>query len=101
MMTHQTWGRGPYVTLISITGVMLVVALLYVLGDAQDERALEAAGISRAAELVATLPTDAENVKVTLTAHQCNPNLRIVTRAQQRATQDKLIRAGASRVICP
>ncbi len=75
--------------------------LLYVLGDAQDEATLEAAGIRRAAVLVAMLPTDAENVFVTLTARQANPHIRVVARAEQPSAQGKLTAAGASRVICP
>lgn len=75
--------------------------LLYVLGDAQDEAVLAAAGIGRAAVLVAMLPTDAENVFVTLTARQANEHIRIVARAEQPSTQGKLTAAGASRVICP
>jgi voltage-gated potassium channel len=75
--------------------------LLYVLGDAQDEGTLQAAGIRRAKVLVAMLPTDAENVFVTLTARQANDRVRIVARAERPATQDKLLAAGASRVVCP
>ncbi len=75
--------------------------LLYVLGDAQDEGTLQAAGVTRAKVLVAMLPTDAENVFVTLTARQANGRVRIVARAEQPTTQDKLAAAGASRVVCP
>ena len=75
--------------------------LLYLLGDAQEEDTLRAAGIERAAALVATLPDDATNVFVTLIARGLNESLQIVARAQEAATQDKLIRAGATRVVCP
>jgi voltage-gated potassium channel len=50
---------------------------------------------------MAMLPTDAENVFVTLTAHQANPSLYIVARAQQESSVDKLRVAGAKRVVCP
>ncbi|MHC4294489.1 MAG: potassium channel family protein [Planctomycetota bacterium] len=75
--------------------------LLYVLGDAQSESTLEAAGIDRASQLIAALSTDAENVFVTLTARQLNPTIPIIVRALGSATQDKLIKAGATRVVCP
>ncbi len=73
----------------------------YLLGDAREEATLEAAGIERAAALVAALPDDAGNVFLTLTARGLNPRLRIIARAQEATTQDKLIKAGASRVVCP
>lgn len=75
--------------------------LLYVLGDAQEEETLRAAGIERAAVLVATLPEDADNVFLTLTARGMNHRLRIIARAQDPATQNKLTKAGATRVISP
>ncbi len=75
--------------------------LLYVLGNAQEEAALQAAGIEKAAVLVTALSSDAENVFLTLTARQANPKLRIIARAQQAASQQKLLMAGATRVVCP
>lgn len=75
--------------------------LLYVLGDAQEEAVLDAAGVREAKTLVATLQSDPQNVFVTLSAHQANPNIRIIARAQQASTQSKLRIAGATRVICP
>jgi voltage-gated potassium channel len=75
--------------------------MLYLLGDAQDEAALIAAGVQRAQVLIATLPDDAASVFVTLTARSLSPHIRVIARAQQATTQDKLAKAGASRVICP
>jgi voltage-gated potassium channel len=83
------------------TSAAEAAGLLYVLGDAQEEAVLAAAGVARAATLVAMMPTDAENVFVTLTARQANRQMRIIARAQQTSTQDKLTAAGASRVVCP
>lgn len=75
--------------------------MLYVLGDAQEEATLLAAGVRRAWALIGTLADDAANVFLTLSARGLSPGLRIIARAQQAATQDKLTKAGASRVICP
>ncbi len=75
--------------------------LLYVEGDAQEEDVLEQAGVARAESLVAALTTDAENVFVTLSARAANAGMRIITRAQQSASESKLRKAGASRVVCP
>ncbi len=75
--------------------------LLYILGSAENEEVLKAAGIERAETLVASLPSDAENVFVILAARQINPNVRLIARARDLQARERLIRAGASRVICP
>jgi len=74
---------------------------LYVLGDAAEEATLTEAGLQRARALVAVLPHDADNVFVTLTARGLRKDLLIIARAEQAATESKLLRAGASRVISP
>lgn len=73
----------------------------YVLGDATEEETLISAGIKRARALILALPSDADNVYVTLTAYTLCPGLKIISRAEQLSTQSKLTRAGASRVVCP
>jgi voltage-gated potassium channel len=75
--------------------------LLCVLGDAQEEGTLQAAGVERAESLVATLGEDAGNAFVTLSARGLNPQLRIMARAQQPSSEGKLRKAGATTVICP
>jgi voltage-gated potassium channel len=74
---------------------------LFVSGDAAEEKTLRAAGIDRAASLVTALDTDAANVFVTLTARGINPKLNIVARASASSAEEKLLRAGADRVITP
>lgn len=74
---------------------------LYILGDASDDKTLARAGIHHAKGLVAALGNDAENVYTTLTARELNSNLMIVSRAESQATENKLIMAGANRVVCP
>ncbi len=73
----------------------------YVIGDATNDEVLQAAGLMRARSLVAVLPHDANNVYITLTAYTLRPDLHIIARAEQPATEAKLLRAGAARVICP
>lgn len=70
-------------------------------GDATDEEVLLQAGLLRARALVIALPSDADNVFVSLTARAINPDLMIIARAEQPSTETKLIRAGATRVVCP
>jgi len=45
--------------------------------------------------------SDAANVFITLTARALNPDLRIVARASEGASIDKLLRAGADEVVSP
>jgi len=75
--------------------------LLYILGDATDESTLTAAGVERAETLISCLASDADNVFVALTAHGLRGDLKIIARAQDEKAQDKLLRAGATRVVCP
>jgi voltage-gated potassium channel len=74
---------------------------LYVVGDASDDHVLAQAGISRAKALAAVLPTDADNVFVTLTARLLSGKLDIIARATEESAQLKLERAGANRVVSP
>ncbi len=74
---------------------------LYVLGDASEEKVLQEAGLARAKALVTALPSDAENVFITLTARELAPKVQIVARAEQPSTQKKLRQAGADHVVLP
>ena len=60
-----------------------------------------AAGVERAAGLVAALGSDAANIFVTLSARVLNPDIFIVARASSDETINKLERAGANKVISP
>ena len=73
----------------------------YVLGDSTEEATLLHAGLMRARALVIALPSDADTVYITLTAHTLRPELMIVARAEHPSAEAKLIRAGATRVVSP
>ncbi len=75
--------------------------LLLIVGDATDEKVLLDAGLDRARALVCAIPSDAENVFITLTARQLAPNLEIIARAEHPSTQKKLKQAGANHVVLP
>lgn len=70
-------------------------------GDATQDEVLKDAGIERAKGLISVLPTDAENLFVVLSARGLNPGLLIVARAGEEGSEQKLLRAGADRVISP
>ena len=74
---------------------------LVVVGDATQDDILMAAGIDRAATLISALDHDADNLFVTVSARSLRPDLQIVSRALDRSTEEKLRRAGASRVVNP
>jgi voltage-gated potassium channel len=74
---------------------------LYIIGNATEEKVLIDAGLSRARALVSVVPTDAENVFITLTARELVPNVQIVARAEHPSTQKKLHQAGANHVVLP
>jgi len=74
---------------------------LIVVGDATRDDILKEASIERAKGLVSVLPTDAENLYVVLSAKGLNPALFVVARAGEEGSEQKLLRAGADRVISP
>jgi voltage-gated potassium channel len=74
---------------------------LFVEGDATDEDILRQVNIEQAHTLVSTLPEEAQNVYLTLTARQMNARLKIIARADFEEGEKKLIRAGADHVVIP
>jgi voltage-gated potassium channel len=74
---------------------------LVVEGDATEDATLARAGIDRAAGLITTLGSDADNVFVTLSARALHATLPIVARANEASAVPKLIRAGATQVVSP
>lgn len=74
---------------------------LFVEGDATEDAVLEEAGIGKALALVSTLPDDADNMFVVLSARQMNPRLRIISRANNESDERKIRRAGADHTVVP
>lgn len=74
---------------------------LVIRGDATDDDILHLAGVENAAYLAAVLPDDSINVFVTLSASAINPQLKIIARGEYLSTEQKLLRAGAWRVVMP
>lgn len=70
-------------------------------GDATMDEVLLQAGVARARALATVLPDDALNVFITLSARNLNPNLRIIARAEDPASDAKMIQAGADKVVLP
>ncbi len=74
---------------------------LIIQGDATSDDLLKRVGIERAKCLISVLPTDAENLYVVLSARGLKPELLIVARAGEEGSEQKLLRAGADRVVSP
>jgi voltage-gated potassium channel len=74
---------------------------LSIVGSATEDEILMAAGIQNARGLISTIPNESDSVYIALTARQLNPKLYIVARADSKAMEKKLVRAGADRVVIP
>jgi voltage-gated potassium channel len=75
--------------------------ILILEGDATKDDILKKAGIEKAKCLISVLPTDAENLFVVLSARVLKPDLFVVARASEEGSEQKLLRAGADRVVSP
>jgi voltage-gated potassium channel len=74
---------------------------LYLNMDATSDEALQAAGLDKARGLVTAVSSDADNVFIALSAKGMRPDIFILARASDVKNEAKLLRAGASRVVCP
>lgn len=75
--------------------------LLCIEGDGTDDEILRQAGVEKARALITTLPADAQNVFIVLSARSLNPQLKIISRASEASSVAKLRKAGANNVIMP
>lgn len=69
--------------------------------DATSEETLIKAGIQSAKGIVTAVRSDANNVFITLTAKGLRPDIFVLARSSDPKNEEKLRRAGASRVVCP
>lgn len=74
---------------------------LYFVGDSTNDDLLIQAGVERAKALITTLPADADNLFIVLSARSLNPQLQIISRASDSNSISKLKKAGADNVIMP
>jgi voltage-gated potassium channel len=77
------------------------LGVLYLHGSASDDALLREAGIERARAVIACVDSDSENVFITLSARELAPEIEIIARASEEASERKLLRAGANDVISP
>jgi voltage-gated potassium channel len=74
---------------------------LLIEGDATQDVLLERAGISHARALLAASDSDAGNTYITLTAKALRPEMPVIARVGHPASEPRVARAGAQRVISP
>jgi len=74
---------------------------IYLEADGADNDALLAAGIMKAAGVFAATDDDNQNLVISLTARQLNPQITVVARCQDLRNSEKMKAAGANRVISP
>lgn len=74
---------------------------LVITGDSTQDEILIKAGVLRASALITTLPADADNLFIVLTARNLNKHLTIISRASEDNSDKKLKIAGADNVIMP
>ncbi|MBL3654636.1 potassium channel protein [Fulvivirga sp. 2943] len=73
----------------------------FVSGNATLDEILLEAGLERASTVITALPSDADNVFITLTAKEINPRINVIAKASETNSEKKLYRAGASHVVMP
>jgi len=74
---------------------------LFIHGDATDSDALVAAGIKEASGIFAVTGDDNQNLVISLTAKQLNPQVRVVARCRDLKNVEKMRKAGADAVVSP
>ncbi len=76
--------------------------ILIIHGDASSNDTLRYAGIKRGAvAVICTTEDDVKNVYITLSSRRLNPKIMIISRANHKHNEKKLLQAGADHVIHP
>ena len=75
--------------------------LLYVKGDATEDENLLAAGIETARGIAICLPSDKDNLYITMASRMLNSKVRIISTLVNVKLTPKLTKAGANSVVSP
>jgi voltage-gated potassium channel len=74
---------------------------IFIEGNATEDDILIKAGIKSAKSLISSLPNDADNLYVVLTARSLKHDLKIISRASSESSEKKLRMAGVDSVVMP
>lgn len=80
---------------------LLAQGYLVLMGDSTTDEVLRGAGIERARGLVCAVSSDPDNLYITLTARDINKDLYIIARANEESAIQRLVKAGANKVVSP
>lgn len=75
--------------------------LIYIVGDPTDNETLIKARIKEAKGLFASTSNDNQNLIITLTAKQLNPEIRVIASCNDLKNSEKIKKAGADSVVSP
>jgi len=75
--------------------------MLYLVGDATDEKVLVEAGLDAAAGVISVLPSDKDNLVITVLVRQRNHTIRIVCRCTELSFSERMLKAGANSTVSP
>jgi len=75
--------------------------LLLIEGDATDDSVLLKAGIKDARGILSALPEDAENLFIIISGKNLNPEIKIISKANDERALLKLKKSGADYIISP
>ncbi len=76
-------------------------SIRFVEGDSTEDSVLMKADIATAKALITTLPNDADNLYVVMTARALNHQLNIISRASSESSEKKLRMGGVDSVVMP
>jgi len=75
--------------------------MLHIIGDATDEKVLVEAGLDVAAGIISVLPSDKDNLVITVMVRQRNHSIRIVCRCTELSFSERMVKAGANSTVSP
>jgi voltage-gated potassium channel len=73
--------------------------IAYIKGDATSTAVLKAANAEHAKGIFCSLQTDADNLLLIITAKGINPTLKVIAKADEDESEEKMIKAGADGVV--
>jgi voltage-gated potassium channel len=104
-LAHQLRHRKIPFVVIDLDGERTKQAIeengIAIQGDATADDVLTEANLKTARALVTALPSDAENVFITLTARNQRPDIQIIAKSEQESSCRKLRQAGADKIVMP
>jgi len=77
------------------------LGFLAINGDATTEQVFQTVHLEKARALATALPTDAENVFITLTARNIRPDIQIIAKSERESSCRKLRQAGVDKIVMP